>query len=55
LLGVWNLITWRLGLPNSPAHALIGGLAGAAIAAATDAHWSGVVEKVVIRSSLQGR
>jgi PiT family inorganic phosphate transporter len=28
---LWNLITWRLGLPTSSSHALIGGLAGAAI------------------------
>jgi PiT family inorganic phosphate transporter len=28
---VWNLITWWLGLPSSSSHALIGGLAGAAI------------------------
>jgi inorganic phosphate transporter, PiT family len=28
----WNLITWRLGLPSSSSHALIGGYAGAAIA-----------------------
>jgi PiT family inorganic phosphate transporter len=27
----WNLITWRLGLPTSSSHALIGGYAGAAI------------------------
>lgn len=27
----WNLITWFLGLPSSSSHALIGGLAGAAI------------------------
>lgn len=26
----WNLLTWRLGLPSSSAHALVGGLAGAA-------------------------
>ena len=34
LLGAisWNLITWRLGLPSSSSHALIGGYAGAAIA-----------------------
>jgi PiT family inorganic phosphate transporter len=34
LLGaiLWNLITWHLGLPTSSSHALIGGLAGAAIA-----------------------
>jgi len=29
----WNLITWRLGLPSSSSHALIGGVIGAAIAA----------------------
>jgi len=36
LLGgiVWNLITWWLGLPSSSSHALIGGLLGAALAAA---------------------
>jgi PiT family inorganic phosphate transporter len=27
----WDLITWRLGLPTSSSHALIGGLAGAAL------------------------
>jgi PiT family inorganic phosphate transporter len=27
----WNLITWWLGLPSSSSHALIGGLAGAAV------------------------
>jgi len=33
LLGaiVWNLLTWWLGLPSSSSHALIGGLAGAAL------------------------
>jgi PiT family inorganic phosphate transporter len=36
LLGaiVWNLITWYYGIPSSSSHALIGGLAGAAIAKA---------------------
>ena len=36
LLGavIWNLITWWLGLPSSSSHALIGGLVGAALAAA---------------------
>jgi len=36
LLGViiWNIITWYLGLPTSSSHALIGGYAGAAVAAA---------------------
>jgi inorganic phosphate transporter, PiT family len=30
----WNLATWRLGLPSSSSHALIGGLVGASVAAA---------------------
>src|SRR5512143_1999919 len=28
----WNIITWYYGLPSSSSHALIGGLAGAAVA-----------------------
>jgi PiT family inorganic phosphate transporter len=32
---IWNLATWRLGLPSSSSHALIGGLCGAAIASAS--------------------
>ena len=28
---VWDLITWYYGLPTSSSHALIGGLAGAAV------------------------
>jgi PiT family inorganic phosphate transporter len=36
LLGgiVWNLITWWFGIPSSSSHALVGGLCGAALAAA---------------------
>jgi len=30
---VWDLITWRLGIPSSSSHALIGGLIGASVAA----------------------
>ncbi len=33
---IWNLITWRLGIPSSSSHALIGGLLGAVVA------WTGV-------------
>jgi inorganic phosphate transporter, PiT family len=29
---IWNLLTWRLGIPSSSSHTLIGGFAGAAIA-----------------------
>jgi PiT family inorganic phosphate transporter len=28
---VWDIITWRLGIPSSSSHALIGGLIGAAV------------------------
>ena len=45
----WNLITWFLGLPSSSSHALIGGVGGAAIAAAgwDVINWDGIWEKVV--------
>ncbi|WP_138758354.1 inorganic phosphate transporter [Modestobacter altitudinis] len=45
---VWNLITWYFGLPSSSSHALIGGLVGAALAAAESVKWLGIVDKVVI-------
>jgi len=50
LLGAitWNLITWYFGLPSSSSHALIGGLVGAALAAAGSVKWAGVLDKVVI-------
>ena len=40
----WNLLTWRLGLPSSSGHALVGGLVGAALVeGGTDAvHWGGL-------------
>jgi PiT family inorganic phosphate transporter len=40
----WNLLTWRVGLPSSSGHALVGGLVGAALAdAGPDAvRWGGV-------------
>jgi PiT family inorganic phosphate transporter len=45
----WNLLTWLLGLPSSSSHALIGGVAGAAIAAAgwDVIQWNGAWEKVI--------
>lgn len=44
---VWDIITWRYGLPTSSSHALIGGLIGAAIASAgTDAVIGSGVRKV---------
>lgn len=50
LLGAitWNLITWYFGLPSSSSHALIGGLAGAAIASGSVVNWTTVLEKVII-------
>jgi PiT family inorganic phosphate transporter len=48
----WDLITWYFGLPTSSSHALIGGIAGSALAASgTDVvKWRGVVEDVLIPS-----
>jgi phosphate/sulfate permease len=45
---VWNLITWYFGLPSSSSHALIGGLVGAALAAAHSVQWMGILDKVII-------
>lgn len=43
LLGAiaWNLLTWRLAIPSSSSHALVGGLVGAVLvsAGAQDVHW----------------
>ena len=44
----WNLITWRLGLPSSSTHAIIGGLTGVGIAASVTVHWNEILDKVVI-------
>src|ERR1700742_1674496 len=40
----WNVLTWRLGIPSSSGHALVGGLVGAALAVGgTDAvQWGGI-------------
>src|SRR2546422_4162443 len=49
----WNITTWWFGLPSSSSHALIGGLCGAALAAARG-NWSvikwnaGMWPKVVV-------
>ncbi len=45
----WNLVTWFLALPSSSSHALIGGVGGAAIAAAgwDVIKWNGIWDKVV--------
>jgi PiT family inorganic phosphate transporter len=47
---VWNLITWRFGIPSSSSHALVGGLVGATLVAVglSGVEWSGVVHKVVL-------
>lgn len=39
---IWNLITWWKGLPSSSSHALIGGLCGAALAAAHN-NWAALI------------
>jgi inorganic phosphate transporter, PiT family len=46
----WNFITWYYGIPSSSSHALIGGLVGAVLSAASasDVKWHGILDKVVI-------
>jgi inorganic phosphate transporter, PiT family len=44
----WNLITWWFGLPSSSSHALIGGLAGAALVAGVAVKWTNILEVVII-------
>jgi PiT family inorganic phosphate transporter len=46
----WNLLTWRLGLPSSSSHALIGGLVGAALVESGErgVQWHGIVHKVLL-------
>ena len=52
LLGaiVWNLITWKFGIPSSSSHALIGGLCGAAFMHGGTASiiWNGLLLKVIV-------
>jgi PiT family inorganic phosphate transporter len=54
----WNLITWWLGIPSSSSHALIGGLAGAAITKAGlgSIVWSGlgITAAAIVFSPLLG-
>ncbi|HEV8310319.1 MAG TPA: inorganic phosphate transporter [Methylomirabilota bacterium] len=44
----WNLITWYGGIPSSSSHALIGGLAGAAVA---KAGWASLVPAGLIKTA----
>ncbi|WP_347350793.1 inorganic phosphate transporter [Intrasporangium sp.] len=44
----WNLITWWFGLPSSSSHALIGGLAGAAVVAGVGVQWFNILMVVII-------
>src|SRR6059058_126872 len=54
----WNLITWWLGIPSSSSHALIGGLAGAAVTKAGlgSIVWSGlgITTAAIVFSPLLG-
>ena len=47
---LWNLLTWRLGIPSSSSHALIGGLLGATLTAASVGaiKVQGVFDKVIV-------
>ncbi|MEK3799523.1 inorganic phosphate transporter [Peribacillus sp. FSL H8-0477] len=50
---IWNLVTWYFGIPSSSSHALIGSIAGAAIAAAgfSSIKWTGflkIIEALIL-------
>ncbi len=55
---VWNVVTWYYGIPSSSSHALIGGLAGAAVAkggfAALVAKGFVVITLAIVASPLLG-
>ena len=46
---VWNILTWYYGIPSSSSHALMGGLAGAAVVKAGTSVliWSGIIKILV--------
>ena len=52
LLGAisWNLITWRLAIPSSSSHALVGGLIGAAAASSglNAVQWANFAQKIIV-------
>lgn len=47
---VWNLITWKWGIPSSSSHALIGGLVGAGLIHGgwRSIQWGGIEVKVIL-------
>lgn len=45
---LWNLITWRRGLPSSSSWALVGGLLGAGMVSRSTVHWSLLVSNVLL-------
>ncbi len=55
---VWNVLTWRLGIPSSSSHALVGGLVGAGMAKAgvSAVIWGGlgVIGAAIVLSPLMG-
>jgi inorganic phosphate transporter, PiT family len=55
---VWNVATWRLGIPSSSSHALIGGLVGAGVAKAGGGAivWAGLAKTgaAIVLSPLTG-
>src|SRR6185312_7229349 len=55
---VWNVLTWRLGIPSSSSHALIGGLVGAVMAKSGPGavYWNGLatIASAIVLSPLMG-
>ncbi|HEY1566881.1 MAG TPA: anion permease [Solirubrobacteraceae bacterium] len=51
---MWNLITWYFTIPSSSSHALIGGVIGATIVAASSSavNWHNLVQSVIVPALL---
>ncbi|MGN5727379.1 inorganic phosphate transporter, partial [Acinetobacter calcoaceticus] len=48
---IWNLVTWLYGIPSSSSHALIGSIAGAAIASQGSfavLHYQGFTKIIIV-------
>ena len=45
---IWNLLTWFYGIPSSSSHALIGSIAGAAIAGFGVLHYQGFTKIIIV-------
>ncbi len=51
---LWNVLTWRLGIPSSSSHALVGGLVGAVCVAVGGSHVVWGFDALVTHGQIEG-